>query len=395
MRLSDLQVPAPDGIFALIRAYSEDPRPGKVDLGVGVYRDASGQTPVMAAVKEAEHRLWVAEQTKSYVGFSGDPGFVDALHRLVLGDSVAPDRVVGAATTGGTGAVHHAFSLSRLIAPEGRVWVPAQSWPNHAAILGDMALPHRAYRHLDRATGTLDREGMHADLTNMAAGDMLLLHGCCHNPTGVDLAPEDWGTLAQLCIDTDVLPMVDLAYHGFGDGLDADVAGLRRMAALVPEMLICVSGSKNLGLYRDRAGGLLALCADTRGRAALAANLATLNRLSISFPPDHGARLVTMILKDTGLRAQWETELGTMRARIGAMRASLAEALCRETNDTRFAALARQRGMFSLLPATPEQMLRLRTDHAVYGVDDGRINLAGLTNETVDHVARAVADVLR
>ncbi len=400
MRLSDLPNPAPDGIIALMRAFAEDPRPGKVDLGVGVYRDALGATPVMAAVKAAERRLWEVEQTKSYVGFSGDPAFVEAIRALVLGDAVPAEAVVGCATTGGTGAVHHAFSLARMIAPEGRVWVSEQSWPNHVAILDQMGVPRRTYRHLDRQTGALDAEGQAEDLAAMEAGDTLLLHGCCHNPTGVDHTLEDWDRLAALCTRKGVTPMVDLAYHGLGDGLEADVAGLRRIAAAAPEVLVCVSGAKTLGLYRDRPGALLVTGvgagagADPKARARLQANLATLNRLSISFPPDHGARVVTMVLTDPGLRAEWEAELNTMRTRISAMRTGLAEALRRETGSARYDAMAGQRGMFSLLQATPAQMRHLRTEHAIYATDEGRINLAGLTEDNLPTVARALAATL-
>jgi aromatic-amino-acid transaminase len=394
MILSEVSAPEPDAILKLMRAFAEDRRPGKTDLGVGVYRDTTGRTPVMRAVKAAERRLWEEEQTKSYVGLAGDPAFLKALRRLTLADSVLEARVAGVATPGGTGAVRQAFELVRLAAPDATVWVSAPSWPNHVVILDALGQPVRRYRHLDPSSGALDREGLRADLAGVRTGDAIVLHGCCHNPTGVDLGPQDWAWLADLCTSRGVLPVVDLAYQGFADGLEADAAGLRRLAAAVPELLLCVSGSKNFGLYRDRVGAVFAVAEGAAVRERVAARLAGLNRQNYTFPPDHGARLVTMILGDEALRADWQAELEEMRARIVEMRRALAEALRAETGSDRFAFIGAQRGLFSLLGARPEQMERLRDEHAVYAVQDGRINLAGLTAETVAPAARAIASVL-
>ncbi|MEE4120214.1 MAG: amino acid aminotransferase [Paracoccaceae bacterium] len=394
MALERVTAPEPDAILRLMHAFADDPRPEKIDLGVGVYRTEAGETPVMRAVKAAERRLWEEERSKGYVALAGDPAFLDAMRGLTLGDAVEGAHVAAAATPGGTGAVRQALELVRMTTPGATVWVSAPTWPNHLSILTAIGQPFRAYRYLDAESGGLDREGMRADLAQAHPGDVVLLHGCCHNPTGVDLAPGDWARVARDCAARGLLPMVDLAYQGFGDGVEADVAGLRSLARAVPELLLCVSGSKTFGLYRDRVGAVLAVTGDAPARERVAARLAGLNRQAYAFPPDHGARLVTMILADPALRADWEAELAGMRARIAAMRGALADALRRETGSDRFGFLAGQRGMFSLIGATPAQMEDLREEHALYAVQDGRINVAGLTPATVAPAARAIATVL-
>ena len=394
MILSRVTAPEPDGILKLMRAFAEDPRPGKIDLGVGVYRDEAGQTPVMRAVKAAERRLWETERSKGYVGIPGDPAFLEAIRALTLGPAGPEARVAGVATPGGTGAVRQALDLVRVTAPEATVWLSEPSWPNHLSILRAIGQPHRRYRYLDAATGGLDREGMRADLEGMAAGDVLLLHGCCHNPSGVDMEAADWDWAAEACLARGVLPVVDLAYQGFGAGLEADVAGLRRLAEAVPELVLCFSGSKSFGLYRDRVGAVLALAEGGAARDRVAARLADLNRQAFTFPPDHGARVVTTVLADAALRADWATELEAYRARVVAMRQALVAALRQETGSDRFAFLAGHRGMFSLLGARREEMDRLREAHGLYAVQDGRINLAGLTPQNVGAAARAIAAVV-
>ncbi|SNS95434.1 aromatic amino acid transaminase [Tropicimonas sediminicola] len=391
----DHRAPAPDPILGVMQAFAEDMRDGKIDLGVGVYRTADGRTPVMQAVKAAERALLESQETKGYVALSGDPAFHAAMRDLVLGGVVPSDRVAALATPGGTGAVRQAFELVRRVRPEAIVWTPSPTWPNHLAILDGLGMKRRSYRHYDAETGGLDREGMRADLAEVAAGDLVLLHGCCHNPTGADLAPDDWRDIALLLAERGAVPMVDLAYLGFGDGLEQDAAGLRLMAGALPEMLIAISGSKNFGLYRERVGLVLALCDGPGAAAAVRGTLAWLNRQSYAFPPDHGARVVTTILTDPALRALWEEELTGMRERIDGMRRGLADALREASGSDRFGHLAGHRGMFSLLPATPEQVETLRREHALYMIGDGRINVAGLTPETLAPAARAIATVLR
>lgn len=391
---ADLPTPPIDKIIELMTLFAADPRGDKVDLGVGVYRNAAGQVPIMAAVKEAEHRLWQVQETKGYISFAGDAGFIDALSGLVLGEAVPADRVAGIATPGGTGGVRQILELVRHLTPRARVWVSDPSWPNHAVIIDHLGLERRAYRYLDRDAGAVDRDGMRDDLAGVAQGDVILLHGCCHNPSGADLRAEDWDWLAGLCRRTGAIPFIDMAYQGFGTGLEEDAAGTRALAVQVPEAFIAVSCSKNFGLYRERAGVALAITDTGQPRAAAQAQLIAMNRMSFSFPPDHGARLVEMILRDPVLRASWEAELTGMRQTMQRNRSALAEALRQETGSDRFGFLAGHQGMFSLCGATPEQVLRLRDAHGVYMVPDGRINVAGLTETNIPKVARALATVL-
>ena len=390
MILSRLSPQAPDKIIGLMQAFRADPRADKIDLGVGVYRDAVGATPVMRGVKAAEARLWQSQQTKGYVAIEDDPGFLDAVRLLVLGEAVGAERVAAVATPGGTGAVRIALDLVRLANPGARVFIPDPSWPNHAAIVGHLGLEQVDYRYYDAASRELDRAGMLADLGRAGPGDVVILHGCCHNPTGADLTPADWADVAGVLERTGALALVDLAYLGFGAGVEADAAGLRMLAGRLPEMLIAVSGSKNFGLYRERVGAILAVAGDAATATLARGNLSNLNRQTYAFPPDHGARVVTDILTDAALRADWLAELDAMRARIEGLRASLADTLREISGSARFACLAAQKGMFSLIGATPEQVAAMRDAHGVYVIGDGRMNVAGLSEANIPRVARAM-----
>lgn len=382
-----------DKIIELMGLYAADPRDDKLDLGVGVYRDAEGRTPVMRAVKAAEARLLDEQTTKSYVGLLGDLDFVAALRVLIFGGAVPEERIAGAQTPGGTGAVRQLFELARLGNPEARVWHSEPTWPNHPAILAYLGIPARTYRYFDPASRGVHFEGMLADLAAVETGDVVLLHGCCHNPTGANLSMEQWRALTQLFATRGVVPMIDLAYQGFGDGLEADVAGLRYMAGQVPEMLVAASCSKNFGLYRDRVGAAFVVASAPNLTAVARGNLAMLNRMNYSFPPDHGAKVVEIILGDGALRADWTAELEGMRQTMLGLRTGMAEALRRATNSDRFDFLARHRGMFSLLGASPEQVAALRADHGVYLVGDSRINVAGLPAQGLGKLAAAIAAV--
>lgn len=383
--------PEPDKIIRLMGMFAADPRAGKVDLGVGVYRSPAGKTPVMAAVKEAERRIWAAQESKSYVGLRGDPGFLDAMRRLILGENVAPERVAAAGTPGGTGAVRQVLETVHRLNPQAKVWISDPTWPNHPAIIDHLGQKRRSYRYYDEGTGGIDRDGMMADLAGAGRGDLILLHGCCHNPTGADLLPDDWQEIAAICARTGAIPFVDMAYQGFGLGLEEDAAGLRLLAESLPEVLIAASCSKTFGLYRERVGVVLIV---TAGKAAAEGVLAGMNRQNFAFPPDHGARVVQDILSDEGLTALWREELEGMRRMMEANRRALADALRAETGSDRFGFLAAHRGMFSLIGATPEQVDRLREDHGIYLVGDGRMNVAGLTQDTIPQVAKAIAQVL-
>lgn len=380
-----------DKILALIQMFKDDTRTGKIDLGVGVYKDATGLTPVMRAVKTAEQQLWTAETTKTYTGLAGDPAFNAAMARLILGDGFAMDRVASVATPGGTGAVRQALELIRMASPSATVWLSNPTWPNHPSIIRYLGMPLAEYRYFDPATGAVDVQGLLDDLERVAVGDVVLLHGCCHNPTGANLTPPEWQAVADVIAARGAIPLIDLAYQGFGDGLDTDAAATRMIAARFPEVLIAASCSKNFGIYRERTGVLIALGGD---RAIVQANLAFLNRQNYSFPPDHGARLVTMVLADPALCADWKAELEQVRGNMLGLRQVLANALRSETRSDRFGFVGGHRGMFSRLGLTPDQVERLRVDHAIYMVGDSRVNIAGLNAASVPIVAKAVAGVV-
>ncbi|MGY6410372.1 MAG: amino acid aminotransferase [Alkalilacustris sp.] len=388
-----LEAPAPDPIIALMQRFAADGRPDRVDLGVGVYRDAAGRTPVMAAVAAAEARMLAAQETKGYLGLAGDPRFIAAMEGLLLGGP-AGARAAAVATPGGSGALRQALALVRMANPGAEVWIGRPSWPNHAAIAGELGMAVRLHPYLG-ADGRVDAGAMLGALGAAKAGDVVVLHASCHNPSGADLTAEEWAALADLCAARGLLPLVDVAYQGFGEGVEADVAGLRLMAGRLPELLVAASGSKSFGLYRERVGLVLALCEGPGAARATGGALQSLNRKNFAFPPDHGARVVTTILEDPVLRADWQAELDAMRHRVAGLRAALADALREATGSERFDVLTAQRGMFSLLGLTPAQVERLRAAHAIYLVPDGRANIAGLGEATLPRVATAIAEVVR
>jgi aspartate aminotransferase len=381
-----------DQILRLIQMFRDDPRRDKIDLGVGVYKDATGLTPVMRAVKAAEKKLWEVETTKTYTGLAGEPAFNAALSGMILGGTFAADRISSVATPGGTGAIRQALELIRLASPDATVWLSNPTWPNHPSIIKYLGMPMAEYRYFDAATRGIDFAGLMADLAGVKAGDAVLLHGCCHNPTGANLDAGQWAQVADLLAARGAIPFVDLAYQGFGDGLEEDAAATRMIAARFPEVLIAASCSKNFGIYRERTGILIAI-GDGAGKATLQGNLNFLNRQNYSFPPDHGARVVTMILEDPALTADWKAELEEVRQNMLSLRQSLADALRRATNSDRFDFVATHRGMFSRLGLTPEQVERLRAEHGIYMVGDSRINIAGLNATTVPVLAAAIAQV--
>ena len=381
-----------DGIMAIAKAYREDPRETKIDLGVGVYKDATGLTPIMRSVKAAEHKLWEVQNTKVYTGLIGDPAFGDAMISLVLGDAVARQNVAAAATPGGTGAVRQAFEMVQMARPDARVFVSNPTWPNHISILQYLGMEVVPYRYFDDETRGVDFDGMMADLGAAKAGDVVLLHGCCHNPTGANLNAAEWDAVIAQLQETGATPMIDIAYQGFGDGLEEDAAATRKIAASVPECLIAASCSKNFGIYRERTGILMVVSADTSAQALNQGTLSSLNRLNYSFPPDHGARLVTMILEDPELRADWMAELEQVRLGMLELRQTLASELQRLSGSDRFGFLAQHRGMFSLLGTTPEKVKLLREDHGIYMIGDSRMNIAGLNMETAPVLAKAIID---
>ncbi|PCJ74320.1 MAG: aromatic amino acid aminotransferase [Rhodobacteraceae bacterium] len=381
-----------DKIIKMIGMFAADERDDKLDLGVGVYKDVNGNTPVMRAVKRAEARLLESQKTKKYVGLLGNLEFVDGMRELVLGSSVESARVTGAQTPGGTGAIRQIFELINMATPDATVWISDPSWPNHEAILKYLGMKTGKYRYFDDETCGVDFDGMMADLDGAVAGDVVLLHGCCHNPTGANITLDQWSAVTDMLLAKNLMPMIDIAYQGFGDGLEEDAAGVRHMASRVPEMLIAASCSKNFGLYRDRVGVALAVC---EGDVALTKGaLATLNRMNFSFPPDHGATVVAIIMADPELRADWMAEVEAMRVSMLSLRSGLADALRRETNSDRFDFVADHRGMFSRLGLTSEQVDQLRNEYGIYMVGDSRFNVAGLPADGLDDLAKAIAAVL-
>ena len=391
--LSNLKPQPADKILGLIAMYRDDPRPTKIDLGVGVYKNADGLTPVMRAVKDAERRLVEEQTSKAYVGLAGDPAYADAMIDLILGNSVDRDRIAAAATPGGTGAVRQAFEVIRNTSPEAAVWVSNPTWPNHVSILNYLKIKNTAYRYFDAETRGVDFDGMMEDLAEAQPGDVLLLHGCCHNPTGANLNLTQWQVVIDLLNDKGLIPMIDIAYQGFGDGLEEDGAATRLVSSSVPETLIAASCSKNFGVYRERTGLLMAISGEVGNTAVTQANLNHLNRQNFSFPPDHGARVVTTILTDDALHADWKTELETTRLGMLGLREQLASELQRLSGSDRFGFLAQHRGMFSLLGTTPDLVERLRAEHGIYMVSDSRLNIAGLNATTVPILAKAIVDV--
>ena len=380
-----------DKILQLIALFRDDPRIGKIDLGVGVYKDATGLTPVMRAVKAAEKQLWEVERTKTYTGLAGDPAFNAAMVQMILGPDYA-HRAASVATPGGTGAIRQALELIKLASPDATIWISNPTWPNHPSIIKYLGMQLAEYRYFDATTRGVDFAGLLADLGRVKPGDVVLLHGCCHNPTGANLSQGQWAQVVDLLTVRGAMPFVDLAYQGFGDGLDEDAAATRLIAARFPEVLIAASCSKNFGIYRERTGILIAL-GDPDRKAVTQGNLNFLNRQNFSFPPDHGARLVTMILQDATLTADWKAELEEVRLNMLALRRALADALRRATNSDRYDFIADHRGMFSRIGLSEAQVLKLRDKHGIYMVGDSRINIAGLNAQTVPVLAAAIAAV--
>jgi aromatic-amino-acid transaminase len=383
-----------DKILMLTSLFRADERAHKIDLGVGVYKNAEGHTPIMRAIKAAEKQLWDKEDTKTYTSLPGDAGFHKVMADMVLGDSVDRTRLAFCATPGGTGAIHNVLETIQMANPDTTVWVSNPTWGNHLSIMNHLGIKFETYDYFDDETCAIDFEAMMSTLQGIKSGDVVLLHGCCHNPTGANLNQTQWGAVADLMLEKQAIPFIDIAYQGFGDGLHEDAYGTRLLAGKFPEMMIAASCSKNFGIYRERTGIVLAISADAEAAKITQGALAHMNRQNFSFPPDHGARLVTMVLSDPELRADWEAELEEVRAGMLVLRKNLADTLRAETGSDRFGFIAEHRGMFSRLGLTEEQVLRLRDDYAIYMVGDSRINIAGLNDTNVPIVAKAVAAVI-
>ncbi|MDN5567275.1 MAG: aspartate/tyrosine/aromatic aminotransferase [Paracoccus sp. (in: a-proteobacteria)] len=389
--LSNLKAQAPDKILMLIEEYKADTRQGKIDLGVGVYKHPQGVTPVMRAVKAAEQRIWETQTTKSYTSLVGEAEYRNSMAKMVLGD-VPADRLAAAANVGCTGAIRQALELARLANPDVTVFVSNPTWPNHLSIMKFMGLPFVEYAYFDAETRGVDFEAMKVDLAKAKKDDIVLLHGCCHNPTGANLTLEQFEEVAAILEKSGAIPLIDLAYQGFGDGLDADAAATRMIAKRLPQVLIAASCSKNFGIYRERTGILMALTDNITTRDLTQGSLAFLNRQNYSFPPDHGARIVSTILTDAALRGDWDAELEDVRNTMLGLRTQLASELRQLSGSDRFDFIEHHRGMFSRLGATTEQVETLKRDAGIYMVGDSRLNIAGLNSDTVPVLARAIIE---
>lgn len=395
--LETLQKLPEDPLLGVMAAYRRDPDVRKVDLGVGVYKTEAGDTPIPEAVRAASVALAAEQPTKVYVGQGGNPRFNQAVLELTFGANhglVGSGRAAALQAPGGCGALRIGAEMLRIADPKTTIHVSDPTWANHVPLLGNTGLRIESYPYLDRATGTLRVADMLAHLDRLPAGSVVLLHGCCHNPSGVDLAQADWRAVADVLERRGLVPYVDIAYQGLGEGLDADAYGARLLVERLPEVIVAVSCSKNFGLYRERTGAIVVVTPSAERTSIAMSQLQRVARGMYSMPPDHGAELVARVYESATLRAQWTTELEAMRVRIVELRAALVDKLRALRPDVDYSFVNRQRGMFSLLPLSSAQIQRLRDEHHVYMPGDGRINVAGISRRNVDYLAQSLAAVI-
>jgi len=386
--LADLPEVVNDSLLALIAMCDADPRPQKIDVGVGVFRDAAGNTPILKVMKEAEQRLVDTQVTKAYLGSAGDKRFAELLRPILLGPHASDDRIAGLQTPGGCGALRLGFELIATANPQARVFVGTPTWPNHPPIINSVRLQMVDYPYYERGQGIIRFEDMIAALEDGEPGDVALLHGCCHNPTGADLSEDQWREVVRVVSDRGLTPLIDIAYQGFGRGLDEDAFGVRLMVDACDEVIVAQSCDKNFSVYRDRVGSLWVKSGSRETTRKAMDHVFQRAREMWSMPPDHGAAAVHIILDDAELRARWLVELTAMRDRINAVRQRIAGA------DPRLAFIGRQFGMFSMLPLSKEQVLGLRETQAIYMADSGRFNVVGLGDDQIDRFTAAVVGAL-
>ncbi len=387
----------PDAILGLTEAFKKDPNPKKVNLGVGIYKDAQGRTPILASVKRAEERILQEENTKNYLSIDGSPEYGAAVQELLFGadhEIIRSSRSITAQAPGGTGALRVAADFIATMFPGARVWLSDPTWPNHPSVFKAAGLTTAVYPYFDAAHNGVAFAAMLDAIKQIPAGDVVLLHGCCHNPTGADLTLAQWQQVAAVVAERKLLPLVDFAYQGFGDGLDDDAAGLRTLCTQVDELLIASSFSKNFGLYNERVGALTLVARNADAAEKALGHIKIAIRANYSNPPAHGAAVVTTVLRDPALRAQWEAEVTEMRERINTMRHLFVETLNEKGVTRDFSFIAHQRGMFSFSGLTPDHVKALREKHGVYIVGSGRISVAGMTEGNMDYLCTAIADVL-
>ena len=393
----NLQPVEMDPILGLMAAFREDSREQKIDLGVGVYMDDSGHTPVMGAVKAAETRLIREEDSKTYQGIPGDPIYNECMLELLLGNNhaaVKSGRVGTLQAPGGSGALRVGAELILRAKPDARVWVGLPSWPNHIPLLGGAGLTINEYPYYDLAKRRINFDAMMDTLRHVPAGDLVLLHGCCHNPTGADLSHSQWDEVTGLAMERGFIPYIDIAYQGLGQGLEDDAYGLRTMSTSLPELLIASSCSKNFGLYRERTGSITFVSENSAQSGVVMSQAKAVARQMYSMPPAHGALLVGLILSDEKLRLQWKTELECVRSRISSMRSILVESLENNGAGMDFDHIGRQSGMFSFLGITSDQVDKLREEFGIYIVSSTRINLAGINSRNIDYLTDSMLRVL-
>ncbi len=388
----------PDPILGLTEAFKKETNPRKINLGVGVYKDEQGRTPVLPSVKTAEERLLANEATKSYLPIDGLPEFDAATQELLFGAGnalAAAGRIATAQAPGGTGALRVAGDLIFSTLGPRTVWVSDPTWPNHQQVFGMAGLKSANYPYFDKQNNGVDFAGMLATLGGAPEGDVVVLHGCCHNPTGIDLSVDQWDTVAQLAAERKLIPIIDFAYQGFATGLREDAACLEIVGRHVPEYFVASSFSKNFGLYNERVGALSVVTANAAATEAALSHVKRVIRANFSNPPSHGGAIVATVLRDPALRAQWELEVAEMRDRINTMRTLFVETLNEKGVQRDFSYIARQRGMFSFSGLTPDQVKALRDRYAIYAVGSGRINVAGMSAGNMDYLCTAIADVLQ
>ncbi len=393
----NIQPAPPDAILGLTEAFRNDPNPNKVNLTVGVYKDATGQTPILNCVKQAEKRLLESASTKSYLGIDGLPQFGSRIRDLMFGadhEIITSGRSTVVQAPGGTGALRVAGDFIKTISPQATIWSSDPTWPNHPKVFAAAGLQTASYAYLNSAGTTLEFDTMLASLKQIPAGDVVCLHGCCHNPSGIDPTAEQWKQIADAVYDRGILPLLDFAYQGFGDGIEEDAAGLREFCRGGSEFLVSSSYSKNFGLYRERVGALTAVTANSDSAATVLSQLKATVRANYSNPPAHGGEIVAKILGDVELRDQWVEELTAMRERINLMRQLFVDTMKEKVPQRDFSHLASGRGMFAFSGLTAEQVDQLREEHGIYAVRNGRINVGGMAENNMDDLCTAIASVL-
>ncbi|KLN63718.1 MULTISPECIES: amino acid aminotransferase [Vibrio] len=390
---SHLPTPTLDPILSLSVAYRNDPRADKVDLGIGVYKNSAGETPVMKAISQAQDIVVAEQKTKSYVGLAGCEEFNQSMVSLLLTGTSAMDRVAAIQTPGASGALRMLGDLMKVAQPNTTVWISNPSYVNHRPVMEAAGLKVKHYRYFSPETKQVDVDQMMFDLSQAGPDDVVLLHGCCHNPTGADIDFSAWQAITELSQKNGFIPFVDIAYQGFGDGLEEDAKGLRFMADNVEEMLITTSCSKNFGLYRERTGAAIVVGKSQSDVNNAKGKLLTLARATYTMPPDHGAALVKTILQNERLTQVWKQELSEMQQRLVNLRQTLCDELRNSQNTSQFDFIDSHKGMFTVLGFSQDQMTQLREEYGIYGVGDGRINIAGLTEKDIPYVAEAIVKV--